>query len=112
MLQEIKYQVLNEQLSEGDTLLLMSDGLPELKNPKGEIFDYNRVEGVFRDENLVDHRFYHIGLATREQRHDDHCNHGDDQFGSIWFQYLVQPVQQFLVIHHSQCRVSMLCISA
>jgi serine phosphatase RsbU (regulator of sigma subunit) len=27
----------------------MSDGLPELKNPDGEIFDYSRVKEVFRD---------------------------------------------------------------
>jgi serine phosphatase RsbU (regulator of sigma subunit) len=48
-MKEIKYQVLKEHLASGDTLLLMSDGLPELKNPDGDIFDYSRVEGVFRD---------------------------------------------------------------
>ena len=48
-MKEYKYQVLKEQLVSGDTLLLMSDGLPELKNPDGEIFDYSRVEQVFRD---------------------------------------------------------------
>jgi serine phosphatase RsbU (regulator of sigma subunit) len=44
-----KYQVKKDKLDNGDTLLLMSDGLPELKNPEGEIFDYTRVEEVFRD---------------------------------------------------------------
>jgi serine phosphatase RsbU (regulator of sigma subunit) len=48
-MKETKYQVLKEQLSSGDTLLLMSDGLPELQNPEGDIFDYSRVEEVFRD---------------------------------------------------------------
>jgi serine phosphatase RsbU (regulator of sigma subunit) len=48
-MKEYKYQVLKEQLVSGDTLLLMSDGLPELKNPDNEIFDYSRVEQVFRD---------------------------------------------------------------
>jgi serine phosphatase RsbU (regulator of sigma subunit) len=48
-MKEVKYQVMKEKLASGDTLLLMSDGLPELKNPNGEIFDYSRVEQVFRD---------------------------------------------------------------
>jgi len=48
-MKEFKYQVLREQLASGDTLLLMSDGLPELKNPDGDLFDYSRVEEVFRD---------------------------------------------------------------
>jgi serine phosphatase RsbU (regulator of sigma subunit) len=48
-MKESKYQVMKEQLSSGDTILLMSDGLPELKNPDNEIFDYSRVEQVFRD---------------------------------------------------------------
>ena len=48
-MKEFKYQVKQDRLDSGDTLLLMSDGLPELKNPDGEIFDYTRVEGVFRD---------------------------------------------------------------
>jgi serine phosphatase RsbU (regulator of sigma subunit) len=48
-MKDYKYQVMKEQLQSGDTLLLMSDGLPELKNPDGDIFDYPRVEEVFRD---------------------------------------------------------------
>jgi ligand-binding sensor domain-containing protein/serine phosphatase RsbU (regulator of sigma subunit) len=48
-MKDFKYQVIKEQLASGDTMLLMSDGLPELKNPDGEIFDYSRVEEVFRD---------------------------------------------------------------
>jgi serine phosphatase RsbU (regulator of sigma subunit) len=48
-MKEVKYQVIKEQLVSGDTLLLMSDGLPELKNPEHKIFDYSRVEKVFRD---------------------------------------------------------------
>jgi serine phosphatase RsbU (regulator of sigma subunit) len=48
-MKEFKYQVMKQQLTSGDTLLLLSDGLPELKNPGGEIFDYPRVEQVFRD---------------------------------------------------------------
>ena len=48
-MKDYKYKVKKDTLNTGDTLLLMSDGLPELKNPDGGIFDYPRVEGVFRD---------------------------------------------------------------
>ena len=34
-------------LGAGDTLLLLTDGLPEQKNPREEMFDYTRVQGVF-----------------------------------------------------------------
>ncbi|TFH01926.1 MAG: hypothetical protein E4H13_03530, partial [Calditrichales bacterium] len=43
------YQVQEEHIESGDTLLLMSDGLPELRNPNGLIFDYPRVEQIFRE---------------------------------------------------------------
>jgi serine phosphatase RsbU (regulator of sigma subunit) len=33
----------------GDTLLMMSDGLPELFNPEREILDYPRVRDLFRE---------------------------------------------------------------
>jgi serine phosphatase RsbU (regulator of sigma subunit) len=36
------------KLAGGDTLLLMSDGFPELFNPRGETFDFNRVKEVLR----------------------------------------------------------------
>jgi ligand-binding sensor domain-containing protein/serine phosphatase RsbU (regulator of sigma subunit) len=48
-MKEFDYQVLQENLEKGDTVLLLSDGLPELKNPNGESFDYPRVEKIFRD---------------------------------------------------------------
>ena len=35
------------ELEPGDTLLLMSDGFPELANPRGEILGYERARGVF-----------------------------------------------------------------
>ncbi|MFN0158352.1 MAG: two-component regulator propeller domain-containing protein [Bacteroidota bacterium] len=43
------YVVREELLQPGDTLLLLSDGLPEQKNAAGEMFDYVRVQNVFRD---------------------------------------------------------------
>jgi sigma-B regulation protein RsbU (phosphoserine phosphatase) len=44
------YQVHQSKLSKGDTILLFSDGLPELKNPDGQQFDYPRVEQIFKEE--------------------------------------------------------------
>jgi len=68
-----EYKVKQEQINEGDTILLMSDGLPELKNPDGEFFDYSRVEGVFRDvagkpsQEIVD-RLVDAGEIWRKNR--------------------------------------------
>ena len=46
---EFDYKVIQENLDSADTLLLLSDGLPELKNPNGESFDYPRLERIFKD---------------------------------------------------------------
>jgi ligand-binding sensor domain-containing protein/serine phosphatase RsbU (regulator of sigma subunit) len=48
-MKDYNYQVKKDILDTGDTLLLMSDGLPELKNPDDQIFDYPRVQAVFKD---------------------------------------------------------------
>jgi serine phosphatase RsbU (regulator of sigma subunit) len=76
-MKEFKYQVIKEQLASGDTLLLMSDGLPELKNPDKEIFDYPRVEQVFRDvagktpQTIVDRLVDAGELWRKDQVADD-----------------------------------------
>ena len=44
------YKVHQSKLATGDTMLLFSDGLPELKNPDGAQFDYPRVEQIFKEE--------------------------------------------------------------
>ena len=41
------YALHETSLESGDALLLLSDGLPELKNSKEEMFDYARVESSF-----------------------------------------------------------------
>lgn len=46
-------EILLEGLHPGDTLLIMSDGLPERMNPKGDLFDYDRVQQHFA--NIADH---------------------------------------------------------
>jgi serine phosphatase RsbU (regulator of sigma subunit) len=42
------YQIKELDISSGDTILLLSDGLPELKNGKDEHYGYNRVKGKFK----------------------------------------------------------------
>lgn len=41
------YTVHEETLDPGDTLLLVTDGLPEQKDPSGEMLDYDRVRSGF-----------------------------------------------------------------
>jgi serine phosphatase RsbU (regulator of sigma subunit) len=43
------YQIREFVLNPGDTLLLLSDGLPELFNPGDEMFGYERVEKLFEE---------------------------------------------------------------
>jgi len=60
-IKDYRYQVRDDSFETGDTLLLLSDGLPELKSPEGFIFDYPRVEQVFREvatdepQKIIDH---------------------------------------------------------
>ena len=42
------YEIRKTDLSSGDTILLLSDGLPELKNENEELFSYNRVNETFK----------------------------------------------------------------
>jgi serine phosphatase RsbU (regulator of sigma subunit) len=43
------YLLHETEMHPGDTLLLLTDGLPEQKNAQEEMFDYARVEKVFRE---------------------------------------------------------------
>lgn len=45
--QEFPYQLENTTLNPGDTMLIYSDGLPELFNSRKEMFGYERVVDVF-----------------------------------------------------------------
>jgi len=55
------YQIKETMLAPGDTILLLSDGLPELQNDKEELFGYTKVRTVFEEvaeqtpEEIVDH---------------------------------------------------------
>ena len=41
------YNVIEKELKSGDTILLLTDGLPEQMNPNEEMFDYSRVKTSF-----------------------------------------------------------------
>ncbi|HSL88136.1 MAG TPA: two-component regulator propeller domain-containing protein [Ignavibacteriaceae bacterium] len=41
------YKVIEKEINSGDTILLLSDGLPEQMNSKEEMFDYERVKNNF-----------------------------------------------------------------
>ena len=43
-----KYDIYESDLAGGDTILLLSDGLPELKNEKDEQYNYLRVKDEFK----------------------------------------------------------------
>ena len=43
------YNVVEKELKSGDTILLLTDGLPEQMNSKEEMFDYTRVKKHFTD---------------------------------------------------------------
>ena len=42
------YEIKDSQLNPGDTVLLLSDGLPELENKNGEMFGYSRIKDEFK----------------------------------------------------------------
>ena len=53
----------SNQLQSGDTVLLMSDGLPEMLNPENEMLDYPKTKELFEEvadqppEAIIDHLF-------------------------------------------------------
>ena len=46
---DFPYVVKESELNSGDTILLMSDGLPELLNDKNEVFGYKRARNLFEE---------------------------------------------------------------
>ena len=43
------YKIVEKELKSGDTLLLLTDGLPEQMNGNEEMFDYSRVKNHFHN---------------------------------------------------------------
>lgn len=46
-----KYDLLELSLNEGDIIVLVSDGLPEMPNPKGELLEYDRVRECIKEHS-------------------------------------------------------------
>ena len=47
-MKDFQYKIKNTKLSTGDTILLLSDGLPELENKNAEMFGYSRIKDGFK----------------------------------------------------------------
>ena len=44
-----KYSIVEKEIKSGDTILLLTDGLPEQMNPGEEMFDYSRVKKCYTE---------------------------------------------------------------
>ena len=71
-------QEMSYELQTGDTILLMSDGLPEMLNPENEMLDYPKTKELFEEiadqspEVIIDHLFNAgISWADGEPQADD-----------------------------------------
>jgi serine phosphatase RsbU (regulator of sigma subunit) len=51
-MEKFPYEIKDTTLSPGDTILLLSDGLPELKNDQNEMYGYQRIRNGF--ENVAE----------------------------------------------------------
>ena len=86
------YKSIQTRLDPGDTVLLMSDGFPELFNNQDEMLDYHRVKEIFLEaaeqspNDLINHLFNagNNWLNGRDQ-HDD--------MTFIAFRYPMQPTK-------------------
>jgi len=74
---DFKYELKDTTLQSGDTILLISDGLPELKNNKGEMFSYKQVRNTFEDmaeqspEDIISHLKEKGSLWVNDDDPDD-----------------------------------------
>jgi serine phosphatase RsbU (regulator of sigma subunit) len=61
-MKDFPYEIREMAISSGDTILLLSDGLPELKNEKDEQYGYFRVKEVFNEaaEKSPNEIVYHL----------------------------------------------------
>ena len=69
---DFKYKKIETILSQGDTLLLMSDGFPELFNEQKEILDYEKSKNIFSS----------VAELSSQQIIDRLCEEADNWRGS------------------------------
>jgi ligand-binding sensor domain-containing protein/serine phosphatase RsbU (regulator of sigma subunit) len=77
-MKKFSYPVVERELKSGDTLLLLTDGLPEQMNNNDEMFDYSRVKSCFKevaenDPQVVIDKLVKIGddwMGSRTQADD------------------------------------------
>ena len=48
ILPEAKFSLMHFQLAPGDTLILMSDGIAEAQNERGQLFGFERIHAMLR----------------------------------------------------------------
>ena len=48
-MENFPYEIKDTTLKSGDTILLISDGLPELENESGEMYGYQKIRNGFED---------------------------------------------------------------
>ncbi len=48
-MKKFSYKIIDTKLQPGDTILLLTDGLPELQNDNEELFGYKRVRNIFEE---------------------------------------------------------------
>lgn len=41
-------------MSKGDTIMVISDGLPEAENENKELYDYHRINSILKSSNELD----------------------------------------------------------
>jgi serine phosphatase RsbU (regulator of sigma subunit) len=76
-LNQFSYHSLEVEISVGDTLLLFSDGLPELFNQEEEMFGYDNLKTLFKDvghqppNNIIQHLVEAGDLWLKDKPQDD-----------------------------------------
>ena len=48
-IKDFEYETIEEKIDPGDTILMLSDGFPELSNENGELLGYSKVKNYFNE---------------------------------------------------------------
>ena len=81
---DFPYRTTRTDLAPGDTVMLMSDGFPELFNSQQEMLGYDRARTVFeeiahrRPEEIIDHFVRTAAIWTNDQAPADEAAYDDD----------------------------------